>query len=245
MYLLFLDESGTPEDGVFALGGVAIRADCWAEVKERWGLCLESCSWPADKELKWSDIRRGLAPPETAEAAYECLAQLPVECFTTVLYPDLGGYDDFFATPEQTYFTAVTFIAERFQRHLAHHDSHGVIVLDSRTRETDDRMRKFFTLIQEQGTEFAKLDRIVDGMMLGPSHMSLGLQLADLVVGPARAATLKQGDGSRRHKQLIESVYSRHPSTGEVDGVGVKYFPDSTKPRAVNKAEVRLFNPLD
>ena len=36
MYLLFLDESGIPgEDGIFALGGVAIRADRWAEVKER------------------------------------------------------------------------------------------------------------------------------------------------------------------------------------------------------------------
>jgi hypothetical protein len=31
----------------------------------------------------------------------------------------------------------------------------------------------------------------------------------------------------------------------EVDGVGLKFFPDSTKPRAVNEAEVRLFNLRD
>ena len=42
MYLLFLDESGIPgADGIFALGGAAIRADQWAEVKERFAACLD------------------------------------------------------------------------------------------------------------------------------------------------------------------------------------------------------------
>ncbi|MDQ2700453.1 MAG: DUF3800 domain-containing protein, partial [Actinomycetota bacterium] len=171
MYLLFLDESGAPEDGVFALGGVAIRADRWGEIKTAWDQCMTDGGWPVEKELKWADIRRGLANSDCADAAYGCLSRLPIDCFTTVLYPDFEGYDKFFETPEQTYFTAVTFVAERFQRFLSHHDSHGVIVLDSRDREKDDRMRRFFTLIQEQGTDFAKLDRIVDGVMLGPSHM--------------------------------------------------------------------------
>ncbi len=88
--------------------------------------------------------------------------------------------------------------------------------------------------------------RIVDSLLLGPSHFSLGLQLADLVVGPARASQIGLGDGSRRHKQLVESVYNRHPASNEVDGVGLKIFPDSTKPKEQQEApEVRLFNPRD
>jgi len=66
-------------------------------------------------------------------------------------------------------------------------------------------------------------------------------QIADLVVGPARSAQIKMGEGSRRHRQLIESVYCRHPASGEVDGVGMKCFPDSTRPE--QGPEVRLFDP--
>lgn len=245
MYLLFLDESGTPDEGVFALGGIAVRADRWHELRERWSSCLDQAGWPADKELKWSGTVNGEVPPDMADAAYDCLSTLPVECFSTVLYPTMGkgDYEEFFATDEDTYATALTFVAERFQRFLASKDSQGVIVLDSRRRDVDDIMRKYFIKIQEEGTGFSKLDRIVDGLMLGPSHFSLGLQLADLVVGPARSAQIKLGDGSRRHKQLVESVYSRHPMTGEVMGVGLKYFPDGARPEP--PADNRLFDPRD
>jgi len=248
MYLLFLDESGAPGDEIFALGGAAVRADRWHEVRQRWTSCLDALGWPPDKELKWSGVRNGEVPPDTADGAYECLSSLPVECFTTILWPTVGKirFEELFASDEDTYATALTFIAERYQRFLANQDSYGVIVLDSRKREADDRMRKFFVRIQNEGTPFAELERIVDSLLLGPSHFSLGLQLADLVVGPARASQIGLGDGSRRHKQLVESVYNRHPASNEVDGVGLKTFPDSTKPKEQQEApEVRLFNPRD
>lgn len=243
MYLLFLDESGTPDDGVFAVGGIAVRADHWPNLRRRWDECLAASGWPQGKELKWSGTINGEVPPAVADAVYDCLTGLPVHCFTTVLWPEVGkgNYEEFFGTEEDTYATALMFIAERFQRFLAQNDSYGAIVLDSRRREVDDRMRQFFTRIQREGTPFAELERIVDGLLLGPSHFSLGLQLADLVVGPARSSQFGLGDGSRRHKQLIESVYCRHPASGEVDGVGIKFFPDSTRP--AQGPDVRLFDP--
>lgn len=242
MYLLFLDESGMPDEGVFALGGFVVRAEDWHVLRRRWDDCLETAGWPTDRELKWSDTTTGVVTPEVADAVYECLPTLPIECFVTMLYPEMSGYEDFFATDEETYSTALMFLAERYQRFLDHHDSHGVIVLDSRRRETDDRLRRFFTRIQKEGTPFAELERIVDGLLLGPSHFSLGLQIADLIVSCSRAATIRTGDSSRWFRGL-EPVFARHPSTGEVDGVGLKYFPDSTKPE--KPPEVRLFNPRD
>lgn len=243
VYLLFLDESGAPDEGVFAVGGIAVRADRWPELRSRWDSCLAESGWPVDKEVKWSGTLSGEVPPGVADAVYDCLVELPIQCFATVLWPDVGkgNYEQFFASEDDTYATALMFIAERYQRFLAQEDSYGVIVLDSRRREVDDRMRKFFTRIQRDGTPFAELERIVDGLLLGPSHFSLGLQLADLVVGPARSAQIKIGDGSRRHRQLLETVYCRHPASGEVDGVGIKFFPDSTKPNPA--PDVRLFNP--
>ena len=239
MYLLYLDESGTPEEGVFALGGFVVRAADWGVLRNRWDACLAEAGWPVDKELKWHGTQNGEVPPAVADAAYECLSTMPIECFVTILYPTVSGYEEFFGSDENTYSTGLMFLAERYQRFLDHHDSYGVIVLDSRRRETDDRMRAFFTRIQREGTPFAELERIVDGLLLGPSHFSLGLQLADLIVSCSRAASIGLGDNSRRFRDL-EPVFASNPSTGEVDGVGMKYFPDSARPEVP-----RLFNPRE
>ena len=242
MYLLFLDESGTPDDEVFAVGGVSIRVDRWHAIRDRWNETLEKAGWPVEKELKWSETQSGLVPPDVADAAYECLAELEVECFVTVLWPTIGDYEEFFADAETIYSTAITFLAERFNRSLVNLDSWGAVVLDSRRRDVDDRMRRFFTDIQNQGTRFADLDRIVDSLMLGPSHFSLGLQLADLVVGPTRAAQWKDGEASRRHKQLLPR-FAIHPVTGKVEGVGLKVFPDPGT--STEGSDDRLFNPRE
>jgi hypothetical protein len=228
--LLFLDESGTPESACFAVGGVVVQADEWKEIREKWDSCLEQANWPWDKELKWSGVKSGEVPPAVADQVYECIQTLPITCFVTVLWPKRGAQSDphLFETPEDTYATALTFLAERFQLNLRHHDSFGVIILDSRRRELDDRMRRFFLRIQREGTPFAELDRIVDGLLLGPSHFSLGLQLADLIVGPTREAQFGMGEGSGRFKDL-EPLFAHHPKTQELLGVGLKVFPDSQK----------------
>ncbi|MDQ5894653.1 MAG: hypothetical protein QG596_914 [Actinomycetota bacterium] len=242
MYLLFLDESGSPaEDGIFALGGVAIRADDWAEVKARWTSCITGAGWPSDKELKWSGVSTGEVSPPVADAAFACLADLPIQCLATVLYTETTNEEyreKFFRNPDVIYQTALTFTAERFQRFLANEQAFGAIVLDSRQFETDNHMRRYFDRIHEEGTDFAELDRIVDGLLLGPSHHSLGLQLADLVIGPTRKSRFSQGDASRYFKQL-EPCFMKHPVSGELDGVGLKVFPDSSR----SGKDGRLFDP--
>ncbi len=228
MYLLFLDESGKPSSGLFSVGGVAVQASEWPALRSAWKATLDDAGWPADKEIKWHGTRTGEVPPELADALFSCLAKAPITCFVCVLYPDAGrvGHPELFETPEHTYRTALTFIAERYERTLEREDSHGVIVLDSRERDSDERPRRFFDQIQQDGTQFTKLDRIVDSLLLGPSHHSIGLQVADLVVGTTMAAQAKLGDASRWTK-LLQPRFATHPATGEVNGVGLKVFPDS------------------
>ncbi|MCB0863156.1 MAG: DUF3800 domain-containing protein [Solirubrobacterales bacterium] len=245
MYLLFLDESGIPgADGIFALGGAAIRADQWAEVKERFAACLDGAGWPAGKEFKWSEINSSTDAESASYPVYECLSKLPVHCLATVLYTDGDDpefREKFFADPDTIYRTALTFVAERFQLFLANRNSYGVIVLDSRRYEEDDRIRRYFDRIHEEGTDFAELDRIVDGLLLGPSHYSLGLQLADLVVGPTRAAQFQGlGTASRCFRQLKPN-FMTHPDTGRLVGVGLKIFPLPKTEEAGEEA--RLFKP--
>ncbi|MDQ3728249.1 MAG: DUF3800 domain-containing protein [Actinomycetota bacterium] len=240
MHLLFLDESGKPDDRAFALGGIAVRAAEWSELRAAWEAALTEAGWPLDKELKWHGTRSGEVPPDVADLVFARLAHAPITCFVSVLHPLAGKttHPKLFATPEATYSTALTFLAERFERHLKRADSYGAVVLDSRERDADDGMRRFFDRVQRQGTQFMKLERIVDSLLLGPSHHSIGLQVADLVVGAALAAQRGQGDGSRWHKQLLPR-FARHPDSGEVEGVGLKVFPD--KVRAEEPPSSKLF----
>jgi Protein of unknown function (DUF3800) len=128
MQLLFVDESGTPDDAVFALGGIAVDGDRWTELRDLWAAALATHRWPHDERL------------------------------------------------------------------------------------------------QREGTEYVRLDRLVDALLLGPSHHSIGLQAADLVVGSARAARGHLGDASRWQSEL-EPRFARHPDTGEVRGVGRVEWP--------------------
>jgi hypothetical protein len=243
VHLLFLDESGKPGDKAFALGGVAVRADRWHELRDVWQAACSEHGWPHDKEAKWHGIRSGEVPPALADALFATLCEAPITCFAVVLRPLAGrqveGLARFFEDDEATYTTALTFIAERFQRYLVEDDSYGVIVLDSRQRDVDDRLRRFFERLQENGTPFTELDRIVDSLLLGPSHFSLGLQVADLVVASTLAGRTHMGDASRWHKQLLPR-FATHPATGEVSGVGLKEFPD--KPAGEPDPPAKLFD---
>ena len=237
MHLLFVDESGRPDDKTFAVGGAVVRADDWSVVRDRWQQALAQHSWPPDKEIKWHGTRTGEVPPALADSVFAALAGAPLTCYVVLLRPLAGrqSHPRFFATDEDTYATALMFLAERYQRFLSRADSNGVIVLDSRRPEVDDRTRRFFERLQREGTPYLQLDRIVDSLLLGPSHHSLGLQVADLVVASTLAARRGQGDASRWHKQLIP-LFAAHPDTKVVDGVGLVEFLRARRARRRRRA---------
>jgi Protein of unknown function (DUF3800) len=236
MYLLFLDESGKlDQGGLFALGGIAIRDGDWPLLKETWQRTLSEAGWPLDREVKWHGIRKGEVPPPLADAVYAALAQAPFTAYVAVMDLDQGpeafppAEHPFFRSPEDVYATALMFLAERFHHLLADADERGIIVVDSRFREEDTRLRRFFGDLQEAGTPYMKLDRIVEGLFLGPSQYSIGLQCADLVVAATAAADRGIGLG-RGYFARLRPRFATHPATGSIDGVGLKRFPDE-RPR--------------
>ena len=86
MHLLFLDESGRiGQDGLFAFGGVAVRADDWRELRARWLDTLAAHDWPADREVKWHGIPKGEVPPALADAVIDALARCPFTCYVVLL----------------------------------------------------------------------------------------------------------------------------------------------------------------
>jgi Protein of unknown function (DUF3800) len=232
VHLLFLDESGRlDQGGLFALGGIAVRDRDWPALKERWQGSLQAHGWPLDREVKWHGIRKGEVPDALADAVFEALAAAPFTAYVVVMDLDTGPEafppreHPFFRSPEDVYGTALMFLAERFHRLLVEEDDFGIIVVDSRFKEDDARLRRFFGDLAEAGTPYVKLGRIVEGLFLGPSHYSIGLQCADLVVAVTAAGQRGVGQGSGYFKKLLPR-FAHHPITGELAGVGLKRFPE-------------------
>lgn len=244
MHLLFLDESGRLDDGgLFALGGIAVHDGDWSLLRDRWRGALAAHGFPPDVEVKWHGIRTGAVPPAVADAAVDALAGAPVTAYVTLLDQRAGAEafppreHRFFRSPEDVYQTGLMFLSERFHYLLRDEDDLGVIVVDSRFREDDARLRRFFADLADGGTPYVQLDRIVEGLFLSPSHHSLGLQCADLVVSIAAAA--ERGSGlARGYLARLLPRFARHPATGELDGCGIKRFPDVPREPAL-----RLFAP--
>jgi hypothetical protein len=233
VYLLFLDESGTPSAADFVLGGVAIAGERWHQLRTRWIDIKGTSGRPSRSEVKWSRAR---STAGLAARLADLLVEYEATAFAVQLRPEEGHRvaPELFKSGEDTYATALMFLAERFQHFLRYRDDYGVIVLDQRDGRQDDRLRRFFRRLAERGTPFMTLDRIVDPIMLSPSHHSLGIQAADLVVGPMLA--LARQDSQDMPAERVELArelhgrllpcFARHPATGEIDGVGIKQFPD-------------------
>ncbi len=133
-----------------------------------WQGTLRAYRWPLDEELKWHGIRKGQVPPLLADAIYAAVARAPATCLVAVMDLDFGPVEyppteyDFFRSPDDVYATALMFLAERFQHLLAAADDLGMIVLDSRKQESDERLRRFFQSLQVEGTPYMRLSRIVE-----------------------------------------------------------------------------------
>src|ERR1700723_2667761 len=126
MYLLFVDESGKPDERTFAVGGVAVRADEWHMLCAHWLSALQAHSWPADKEVEWHGTRTGEVPPALADAVFDALVAAPITCFTVVLRPLAARQrrPDLFATDDDVYANGLMYLAERYQRFLARQDAY-------------------------------------------------------------------------------------------------------------------------
>ena len=240
MHLLFLDESGQiDQGGLFALGGIAVRDTDWPELRRIWQETLVGAGWPLDREIKWHGIRKGEVPPALADAVFAALAVAPFTAYVTLLDLELGPERRarLLRTPEDVYATGLMFLAERFHHLLDAEDDLGLIVVDSRFREDDQRLRRFFADLTKDGTPYMQLPRIVEGLFLGPSHYSIGLQCADLIVAMTANAERGPGQGRGYLKKLLPR-FARHPATGELEGVGLKRFPEQV-PR--ERGRNRLF----
>lgn len=246
MHMFFLDESGTPPKPsakyprYFVVGGIIIPENSWHRVKDAlMGLKIRH---KVRGELKWryfaatnedaknpmrrmtvqkrDEIRADLYRIICAEKSVKTIACV---CSTPAAYamPSVTSQDDI-------YNLAYKGASERFQYYLQDvskvvgRKEYGIVVADHRGAQDDKELRGHHQkLLHSTGEFISKYQNLIEGLFLEPSHLSVGIQLADLVAG---AVWRKFERGDDRWYQHLESSLRRN-ADGVVDGYGIIKMP--------------------
>lgn len=126
------------------------------------------------------------------------------------------------------YFRTYKPATERFQYFLqdvtrtSGWDTYGIIVADHRGKGDDDSMRlRRERLIRETGRYTSDYANFIEGLFFSPSHLSIGIQLVDMIAGAIWRA---QSQGDRTWYQLLRPSF-RASKDERIDGYGLVRFP--------------------
>jgi len=130
---------------------------------------------------------------------------------------------------EDIYFGTYKVVTERFQYFLQDLQrrtgrvTNGIIVADHRNGPEDRHMREQHERLVRNTTQFTSTyANFVETIFFSPSHMSAGMQLADMVAGATQRYFAHNDD------QWIENIrqsFRTNPNTGAIDGYGISRFP--------------------
>jgi len=248
MHLCFIDESGTaakPDTSTpryFVVGGLIIPEERWGGVREKliglkrrqkyrgelkWRFFAPSNNDKDNPMLSWSLADKDKFRDEvfsiiTSTRSLVCLACV---CDAPLAYA-LSNINE----QEDVYFGTYKPVTERFQYFLQDTERYGgrstfgIIVSDHRNGPEDNRMRKQHEkLVRSSAHYTSTYKNFIEGIFLSPSHMSVGVQLVDMVAGATYRAF---ANNDRRYINKILPSFRKSPA-GKVDGFGIARFPKS------------------
>jgi hypothetical protein len=246
MHLCFVDESGTPpkpeatKPKFFVTAGLIVPEERWHLISTRLhGLKTRrkyrgELKWrffaPDNKDddnpmLDWdADARNALR----AEAFSIVTSDKSTRIIASVCQADAAYQLGNVNNQEDIYFGTYKVVTERFQYFLqdvsrtSGHTTLGIIVADHRGKGEDERMRlQHQRLVEETRIFTSNYTNLVEGIFLAPSHLSVGIQLVDLVAG---AIFRRFEVGDTRWFDAIKSSIRTH-ANGTIDGFGICRYP--------------------
>jgi len=248
MQILFIDESGSPppkesqkETTHFVLGGLIIPEDIWSKLasdlnrmKKRFGI---------EGEIKWRYFARN--KPASNPNSLSHLSPEKKELLRSQLYQVIGRYKSikiicvvthvpsaynlaYIKTANDLFWHSYKPMTERFQYHLQELERtvgqrlNGIIVCDHRAPKDDARLLELHAQLLKGGrTTISRYENLIEGLFIAPSHLSVGIQFADMVAG-AVYRFFKARDN--RFFSQIEGSF-RRSSTGKLEGYGLVKLP--------------------
>ncbi len=248
MYILFADESGNAPPSLqqakgqkyFVIAGLTVPDGEWRNVAAK--LQGIKTRYKLHGELKWrffapgndddDNPMRGWPFAQRDKVRTEMLA-IVTDVKSIRVLAAIASIEVCFTMPavksaEDLYALTYKPLSERFQYYLQDLRKHtgaeqfGIVVCDHRGPGDDKALRAHHQrLIARPGIYTSKYPNFIETIFFAPSHMSVGLQLADLVSG---SIWRKFERGDDRYYKLIESAVRRGPSGG-VEGYGIVKVP--------------------
>lgn len=247
MHILFVDESGSPPDPdkaasqpFFVLGGIVIPEDIWAKLAG--DLARLKAQFKIEGEIKW----RYFAPDRGGKPhALSHLSPQAKEDLRSQLYQAIGRYRSvrlicvvanterafllpYVGSGDDLYWYCYKQLTERFQYYLQDLERivgqklNGIIVCDHRGPKDDERLRELHhKLLAGRSNTISSYGNLIEGLFIAPSHLSVGIQFADLVAGAVYRAFKSQ---DRRFMDQIEAAFRTSPQ-GRIEGYGLVRFP--------------------
>lgn len=246
MHLLFVDESGTPpkpdnpNQTYFVIAGLVIPEDRWIGMRERlvglkrasayhgevkWRFFAPNNNDAENPMLGWEQARKNEFRDRVFSIVTDTKSCKIVACASESLTAyALGNVN----SQEDLYFRTYKPVTERFQYLLqditraSGRDTFGLIVADHRGKGNDDGMRqRHERLIRESGQYSSQYSNFIESLFFAPSHMSVGIQLVDMVAGAIWRA--QAHNDTTWFARLRPSF--RTSAKGQIDGFGIARFP--------------------
>lgn len=250
MQIFFVDESGNPSSPGkeatkhFVVGGLVIAEDQWHHIEQDLN-CLKT-QYAIKGEVKWRHFGQAIGREEEGNSLVhldlihrdELRAALfgiinkyqSNKVLTTVTHIPTAYEQPFVSSKHDLYWYTYKPLTERFQYYLQDLSRtvgskiNGIIVCDHREKNHDDTIRRLHANLLNAGVddEFSsKYENLIEGLFLAPSHLSIGIQLADVVVG-AVFRNFEKGDD--RWFNMLKPSWRCSPQ-GDIDGYGLIKFP--------------------
>ncbi|MGE3954605.1 MAG: DUF3800 domain-containing protein [Parachlamydiales bacterium] len=247
MQLFFIDESGSiPPPGSrshrhFVVGGIVVAESQWHPIAQ--DLRKLKQIYGVDGEIKWryfgqrpgfedsTNVMRHLDRVQRDELRVQLFRIIndysSCRILSTVSLIEMAYGLPYIVSQEDLYWHTYKPLADRFQYYLQDVGReigakiNGIIICDHRERGQDNRIRRLHSELLDYGSPRTRYRNLIEGLFLAPSHLSIGIQLADLVVG-AIFRMFEHGDD--RWLNLLEPSW-RRSKAGELDGFGLVRFP--------------------
>lgn len=248
MHLFFIDESGTipsyaksSNTEYFTLGGVVIPEDHWHEIDKE--LALLKINYCVEGEIKWryfSPKKEGAKPNALSHLTSEHKEALRISLYNLLkrfksiraicaVVNVRAAYEASYINNENDlYWCAYKQMTERFQYHLQDLSRiigskiNGIIVCDHRQPKDDHQLRHLHQkLMMSSDKHHSSYRNLIEGVFIAPSHLSVGIQFADLIGGAVYRKFVRRDD---RYFKMIEPLF-RKSNAGKIEGYGLIMWP--------------------
>lgn len=249
MLLCFLDESGSPplpgkvgKRRYFVLAAVVMHESQWHGISEELAQLKRRKEFQVSGEIKWryfgpenTDADNSVAHlsqearDKFREGVFEIITKRKSVKIIACATDSLEAYKlDYIKDQEDLYHYTYKPVSERFQYHLQDLSRSigdkqlGIVISDHRGKKQDEIFRKgHHKLVDSESVFTSKYQNFVETIFLTPSHLSVGIQLADMAAGAiGRALNARE----LRFAKLIKPSF-RSDQKGQIDGFGFVRFP--------------------